>query len=222
MKQAMESSRNEGAGTWRPAAASDLLDIQRIGDQIHPNLHERPEVFAERLRAARCRCSTGWCITTLGGLPNGVARSASARTSRTTRPCSWTATSTRDPSVAQSALPPAAERDGGCRRTVGRARQQERGRSQRPADPGQRPGEILERVSVKRTRAWAAFLVAAAAAGRDPRRGTGGQAAQGDDCQHGEAFPSARSHVPSSVGGKASDRVCRPPPRPLARSFHLR
>jgi GNAT superfamily N-acetyltransferase len=50
VKQAMNSSRNEGAGTWRPAAASDLLDIQRIGDQIHPNLHERPEVFAERLQ----------------------------------------------------------------------------------------------------------------------------------------------------------------------------
>jgi GNAT superfamily N-acetyltransferase len=50
VKQAMDSSSNEGAGTWRPAAASDLLDIQRIGDQIHPDLHERPEVFAERLQ----------------------------------------------------------------------------------------------------------------------------------------------------------------------------
>ena len=50
MKQAMDSSSNEGAGTWRPAAASDLLDIQRIGDQIHLDLPERPEIFAERLQ----------------------------------------------------------------------------------------------------------------------------------------------------------------------------
>ncbi len=49
MKQAMDSSGNQGAGSWRPAAAKDLLDIQRIADQIHPDLHERPEVFAERL-----------------------------------------------------------------------------------------------------------------------------------------------------------------------------
>jgi GNAT superfamily N-acetyltransferase len=49
MMQALDSGRNQGAGFWRPAAARDLLDIQRIGDEIHPDLHERPEVFAERL-----------------------------------------------------------------------------------------------------------------------------------------------------------------------------
>ncbi len=52
VKQAMDSIRNEGAGTWRRAAASDLVDIQEIGGQIHPDLHERPEVFCRnRLRA---------------------------------------------------------------------------------------------------------------------------------------------------------------------------
>jgi GNAT superfamily N-acetyltransferase len=56
VKQAMDSSRNEGAGTWRPAAANDLVDIQRIGDQIHPDLHERPEVFAERLQLSPEGC----------------------------------------------------------------------------------------------------------------------------------------------------------------------
>ncbi len=56
MKQAMDSSRNEGAGTWRPAAANNLVDIQRLGDQIHPDLHERPEVFAERLRLSPEGC----------------------------------------------------------------------------------------------------------------------------------------------------------------------
>lgn len=45
----MDSSNDETAGAWRPAAATDLVDIQRIGDQIHPDLRERPEVFAERL-----------------------------------------------------------------------------------------------------------------------------------------------------------------------------
>jgi GNAT superfamily N-acetyltransferase len=50
VKRAMDSSRNEGAGSWRPVTTNDLLDIQRIGDKIHPDLHERPEVFAERFR----------------------------------------------------------------------------------------------------------------------------------------------------------------------------
>lgn len=46
----MNSTNRETAGTWRPAAVSDLVDIQRIADQIHPDLQERPEIFAERLK----------------------------------------------------------------------------------------------------------------------------------------------------------------------------
>ena len=46
----MNSGANEIAGSWRPAVASDLADIQKIADQLHPDLHERPEVFAERLQ----------------------------------------------------------------------------------------------------------------------------------------------------------------------------
>jgi GNAT superfamily N-acetyltransferase len=45
----MSSSSLYIAGAWRPAATADLADIQRIGDQIHPDLHVRPEVFAERI-----------------------------------------------------------------------------------------------------------------------------------------------------------------------------
>ena len=54
----MDSGGNEGAGSWRPATANDLVDIQRIGDQIHPDLHERPEVFAERLKLFPEGCFT--------------------------------------------------------------------------------------------------------------------------------------------------------------------
>jgi GNAT superfamily N-acetyltransferase len=46
----MDSSNIETAGSWRPAAVCDLDDIQRIADQIHPDLQERPEIFAERLK----------------------------------------------------------------------------------------------------------------------------------------------------------------------------
>jgi GNAT superfamily N-acetyltransferase len=45
----MDSKKQGENGSWRPARATDLVDIQRIGDQIHPDLHERPEIFAERL-----------------------------------------------------------------------------------------------------------------------------------------------------------------------------
>lgn len=34
---------------WRPASARDLGLIDKIGDSIHTNLPERPEVFAEKL-----------------------------------------------------------------------------------------------------------------------------------------------------------------------------
>lgn len=45
----MNSGADETAGVWRPAVASDLADIQRIAEQVHPELHERPEVFGERI-----------------------------------------------------------------------------------------------------------------------------------------------------------------------------
>ncbi|MCK1652344.1 GNAT family N-acetyltransferase [Bradyrhizobium sp. 149] len=35
---------------WRPARASDLPAISAIAARIHPNLPERPEVFAEKMR----------------------------------------------------------------------------------------------------------------------------------------------------------------------------
>jgi Acetyltransferase (GNAT) family len=34
---------------WRPAAAADLDDIEKIGDAIHAELLEKPEIFAEKL-----------------------------------------------------------------------------------------------------------------------------------------------------------------------------
>jgi GNAT superfamily N-acetyltransferase len=34
---------------WRPATKPDLDAIQRIADRIHPELPERPEIFAEKL-----------------------------------------------------------------------------------------------------------------------------------------------------------------------------
>jgi GNAT superfamily N-acetyltransferase len=35
---------------WRPARASDLSAISAIAARIHPDLPERPEVFAEKMR----------------------------------------------------------------------------------------------------------------------------------------------------------------------------
>jgi GNAT superfamily N-acetyltransferase len=35
---------------WRPARASDLPAISKIAAQIHPDLPERPEVLAEKMR----------------------------------------------------------------------------------------------------------------------------------------------------------------------------
>lgn len=37
-----------GLAEWRPAAATDLDEIQTIGDEIHVDLPERPEVFTEK------------------------------------------------------------------------------------------------------------------------------------------------------------------------------
>jgi N-acetylglutamate synthase-like GNAT family acetyltransferase len=39
-----------GQANWRPATVDDLEAVQKIGLLIHPNLSERPEVFAEKLR----------------------------------------------------------------------------------------------------------------------------------------------------------------------------
>jgi hypothetical protein len=36
--------------TWRVATAADLASIQRIGNAIHTDLPERPEIFAEKLK----------------------------------------------------------------------------------------------------------------------------------------------------------------------------
>ena len=45
------TSRNHAAAlTWRPATALDLVEIHRIGNAIHAELPESPEVFAEKLR----------------------------------------------------------------------------------------------------------------------------------------------------------------------------
>jgi GNAT superfamily N-acetyltransferase len=44
----MNSNNQGGAPKWRAATAADLDVIQTIGDQIHVDLPERPEVFAEK------------------------------------------------------------------------------------------------------------------------------------------------------------------------------
>ncbi|WFU28251.1 GNAT family N-acetyltransferase [Bradyrhizobium sp. CB1717] len=41
---------------WRPARASDLPAISAIAARIHPDLPERPEVFAEKMRLCRDGC----------------------------------------------------------------------------------------------------------------------------------------------------------------------
>jgi predicted N-acetyltransferase YhbS len=37
------------AAVWRPATAADLDAVERIGNAIHVNLQERPEVFANKV-----------------------------------------------------------------------------------------------------------------------------------------------------------------------------
>ncbi len=44
----MGERRDQLAG-WRPAAAADLAEVERIGNAIHVSLQERPEVFANKL-----------------------------------------------------------------------------------------------------------------------------------------------------------------------------
>ena len=41
---------------WRPVRASDLRTIMAIAAQIHPDLPERPEVFAEKMQLYPCGC----------------------------------------------------------------------------------------------------------------------------------------------------------------------
>ncbi|WP_456640526.1 GNAT family N-acetyltransferase [Bradyrhizobium sp. USDA 10063] len=41
---------------WRPARASDLAAISAIAARIHPDLFERPEVFAEKMRLCPNGC----------------------------------------------------------------------------------------------------------------------------------------------------------------------
>ena len=65
---------------WRPATAADLDAVERIGNAIHVNLQERPEVFANKLALfpqgcfvlARNGAVTGYGIAhpwTLGSVP---------------------------------------------------------------------------------------------------------------------------------------------------------
>ena len=42
--------------SWRPSALADLPDIDRIGDAIHVDLPERPEVFAEKVTLFPAGC----------------------------------------------------------------------------------------------------------------------------------------------------------------------
>ena len=41
---------------WRPARASDLAAIAAIAARVHPDLPERPEVFAEKMRLCPDGC----------------------------------------------------------------------------------------------------------------------------------------------------------------------
>ena len=43
--------------TWRPATAGDLDAVERVGNAIHVNLQERPEVFANKLALFPPGCS---------------------------------------------------------------------------------------------------------------------------------------------------------------------
>jgi hypothetical protein len=45
----MDSNSVDRATLWRPATPVDLGGIQNIGDSMHPDLPERPEIFAEKL-----------------------------------------------------------------------------------------------------------------------------------------------------------------------------
>lgn len=52
----MDSRSQNGAAEWRPATEADLDCIQQIGDKIHVDLPERPEVFAEKFRLFPAGC----------------------------------------------------------------------------------------------------------------------------------------------------------------------
>jgi hypothetical protein len=41
---------------WRPATTADLPTIQRLSDEMHSSLPERPEVFAEKLALFKRGC----------------------------------------------------------------------------------------------------------------------------------------------------------------------
>jgi hypothetical protein len=40
---------NDDVASWRAATAADLDAVERIGNAVHVNLQERPEVFANKL-----------------------------------------------------------------------------------------------------------------------------------------------------------------------------
>ena len=50
MPENMESNNGQGSAVWCTATSTDLIEIQAIADSIHVDLHEHPEVFAEKLR----------------------------------------------------------------------------------------------------------------------------------------------------------------------------
>jgi len=40
---------SDPAATWRPMAQADLPGVERIGEAVHADFPERPDIFAERL-----------------------------------------------------------------------------------------------------------------------------------------------------------------------------
>jgi GNAT superfamily N-acetyltransferase len=44
----MDTNNCDGHTEWRPATAAVLCDIQKISDEIHVGLRERPDVFEEK------------------------------------------------------------------------------------------------------------------------------------------------------------------------------
>jgi predicted N-acetyltransferase YhbS len=76
----VEVDTGKSIATWRPATAADLDAVERIGNAIHVNLQERPEVFANKLALFPQGCFmlacngavTGYGIAhpwTLGAIP---------------------------------------------------------------------------------------------------------------------------------------------------------
>jgi len=63
----MSDDQANDHATWRPAAAADLDEVERIGNAIHMTLQERPEVFANKLALFPQGCFVLTCNGTLAG-----------------------------------------------------------------------------------------------------------------------------------------------------------